>query len=388
VNRFEKIRQYLDERHTWMVLSLLFSLGQVAGNLYWIQFDLYPSTLFRGTAIAINFAVLVAGVFYLRNRSLSNLIVGLWRALLLFQTIVLFGIWDPYSRICMFLLMVLGIMLVEEFSTKRTFLSEVTMLLTLLAAALPRISFWHLHDVEPYSQQNLIPGVFLILAMTAGYRIRRSKYVVLLENEEKRTEQLNNILSLIMHNIRTPLTIMELEISMTKAIENRQINLDKLEELSNELLHTSTVMLAAEKESMLGKRNFLDIPINLPQHPYLIVDNQNTQEKFISRELYVVLSLALDNILSNAYTYAKSQVKVSFIVDTAMEISIVDDGPGMSTTQMESFGSTVVSSQHGMGMGLALSKKALSLFNWKMYIHRSDSNGTHIVLKEEIQPPF
>ena len=96
------------------------------------------------------------------------------------------------------------------------------------------------------------------------------------------------------------------------------------------------------------------------------------------------LSELLGNLLDNARKYARSKVKVSAREkDTKIELSIVDDGPGVPEDEMELIkqpGLQGTNSATGYGLGLAIVHDILELQGGDLVFENNANQGLTVVM--------
>ena len=100
---------------------------------------------------------------------------------------------------------------------------------------------------------------------------------------------------------------------------------------------------------------------------------------------------ALINIIENGIKAASNSVSVCFELIEAkpleIEISIVDDGPGIPTQVMESLGEPFISTRHeSMGLGIFLANASITQLGGQIEIFNLKLGGAKTVIKLPLPP--
>lgn len=216
--------------------------------------------------------------------------------------------------------------------------------------------------------------------------------------ELKEKKYLETTLEDISHQLRTPLTSMNvgLEVLSGKVddktkkefIQMEQKNLDRIEWLVTSLLKMSrldsgTVLLINKKEVLSEIIDSALEPIKIP----IELKNINLISE-VDKSIKVNVDFnwvreALLNILKNAYEHTNSLIKITAIDNPIYtEIKISDDGAGISNTDLphifERFykGST---NKESIGIGLNMAKKIIEKENGNISVTTSKSGTTFII---------
>jgi signal transduction histidine kinase len=94
----------------------------------------------------------------------------------------------------------------------------------------------------------------------------------------------------------------------------------------------------------------------------------------------------IEELLDNAFKFSEPNTKIqvnSQLLDTMLNITIKDNGRGMSEKQITNVGALMqferdVFEQQGVGLGLIISKKLVELHKGKFYINSKEQEGTTI----------
>ena len=198
-------------------------------------------------------------------------------------------------------------------------------------------------------------------------------------------ENQRNMLAGISHDLKTPLT---------------RINL-MIEELNNEEVKSSISKNISEMNIMLN--HYLDFIKNEKSENLdeIIADNliqdvtNNYQNISIlrndSKEVLIrknQVRRALINILDNANKFAKNIYLSSIIHNDNWLISVEDDGPGTNLTEEQLVRPFVKGSEQlnqGTGLGLSIVQKLIKLNNGELKFEKSNYGGLKVTISFEIQ---
>ena len=198
-------------------------------------------------------------------------------------------------------------------------------------------------------------------------------------------ENQRNMLAGISHDLKTPLT---------------RINL-MIEELNNEEIKSSISKNISEMNIMLNhyldfikneKNENLDETIadNLIQDITYNYQNisilRNDSKKVLIRKNQV--KRALINILDNANKFAENIYLSSTIQSDNWLISVEDDGPGTNLTEEQLVRPFVKGSEQlnqGTGLGLSIVQKLIKLNNGELKFGKSNYGGLKVTISFEIQ---
>lgn len=251
-------------------------------------------------------------------------------------------------------------------------------------------------DIRDYEEGNLSNLKNDIYKMTVKLKEQS-------DSSQKEKKYLEEVLSDISHQLKTPLTSMyvindvllsDKKIDDSKKQEflmkNRK-ELERIEWLVTSLLKMSRLDSGSEK--IIPKETKLDDLIRKTVTPLEIPIELKNQKLIVEYDPKIVLNIdlnwtteALINILKNAHEHTKEsgtiQIKAK---DTVIytEIEIIDTGEGISTTDLphifERFykGKT---NKESIGIGLNMAKKIINLEKGDIKV-TSNSNGTTFNIK-------
>ncbi len=198
-------------------------------------------------------------------------------------------------------------------------------------------------------------------------------------------ENQRNMLAGISHDLKTPLT---------------RINL-MIEEINNEEVKSSISKNISEMNIMLN--HYLDFIKNEKNENLdeIIADNlireitnnyqnisilRNDSQKVLIRKNQV--KRALINILDNANKFAENIYFNSTILNNRWLISVEDDGPGTNLTEEQLVRPFVKGSERlnqGTGLGLSIVQKLIKLNNGELKFDKSAYGGLKVTITFEIQ---
>ncbi len=246
--------------------------------------------------------------------------------------------------------------------------------------------------------------VFLMAAILVYFRLRKRA-------QQRLQEEKNRLFENIVHEIRTPLTLINGPLQLLKQqLPNNRIeehisqierNSDKLTHLVNELLDASKlekgryqlayhngniVDFIAQIVNGFGKEAELkgiDLQFQCPQAAETVSFAANAVEKIVT------------NILANALKYspAGSRVVVSLVSENgkAMQLTVTDNGPGIPQQHQEKIFDRFYRVQNenavsGTGIGLSLVKELVTLLKGSVQLKSEPGKGTEITVRFPVEP--
>ena len=196
------------------------------------------------------------------------------------------------------------------------------------------------------------------------------------------------------HELKTPLSVIKshLQLALAKkqykdAIDNSIQELDKMNLLLEALINISVVHQESKKEWIdvvqelsyiiaqyvqQAKKNNISITIK-EITPFTITANKGHFHMLIS------------NLLSNAIKYNKKNGKIEIVVNS-WEIIIKDTGIGIPSKDLDKVFDRFyqvgnVRNQDWFGIGLALVKKIIDIYGWKIELQSEENIGTTFTIK-------
>ena len=194
-----------------------------------------------------------------------------------------------------------------------------------------------------------------------------------------------NMLAGISHDLKTPLTRINLMIEELENLELKDSIYKNISEMNLMLNHYLDFIKNEKNE------NLDDVPTNS-----LIEDLSNNYPniKILKNEHSVVLirksqiSRALINILDNAKKFADNIYINSLFDGSKWIISIEDDGPGTNLSQeqlVKPFTKGADQLNQGTGLGLSIVQKLIKLNNGELNFEKSSYGGLKVIISLEVK---
>ena len=194
-----------------------------------------------------------------------------------------------------------------------------------------------------------------------------------------------NMLAGISHDLKTPLTRINLMIEELENLELKDSIYKNISEMNLMLNHYLDFIKNEKNE------NLDDVPTNS-----LIEDLSNNYPniKILKNEPSVVLirksqiSRALINILDNAKKFADNIYINSLFDGSKWIISIEDDGPGTNLSQeqlVKPFTKGADQLNQGTGLGLSIVQKLIKLNNGELNFGKSSYGGLKVIISLEVK---
>ena len=194
-----------------------------------------------------------------------------------------------------------------------------------------------------------------------------------------------NMLAGISHDLKTPLTRINLMIEELENLELKDSIYKNISEM-NLMLNHYLDFIKNEKNENLDDVNTKSLIEDL--------SNNYSNLKILKNETSVVLirksqiSRALINILDNAKKFAENIYINSLFVGSKWIISIEDDGPGTNLSQeqlVKPFTKGAEQLNQGTGLGLSIVQKLIKLNNGELNFEKSTYGGLKVIITLEIK---
>lgn len=207
-----------------------------------------------------------------------------------------------------------------------------------------------------------------------------------MQNNIKSTfENQRNMLAGISHDLKTPLTRINL---MIEELNNEEIKSSISKNISemNIMLNHYLDFIKNEKNENLDETIADNLIQDITNNYQNISILRNDSKKVLIRKNQV--KRALINILDNANKFAENIYLSSTIQSDNWLISVEDDGPGTNLTEEQLVRPFVKGSEQlnqGTGLGLSIVQKLIKLNNGELKFGKSNYGGLKVTISFEIQ---
>ena len=198
-------------------------------------------------------------------------------------------------------------------------------------------------------------------------------------------ENQRNMLAGISHDLKTPLTRINL---MIEELNNEEIKSSISKNISemNIMLNHYLDFIKNEKNENLDETIADNLIQDITNNYQKISILRNDSKKVLIRKNQI--KRALINILDNANKFAENIYLNSSIQSDNWLISIEDDGPGTNLTEEQLVRPFVKGSEQlnqGTGLGLSIVQKLIKLNNGELKFGKSNYGGLKVTISFEIQ---
>ena len=198
-------------------------------------------------------------------------------------------------------------------------------------------------------------------------------------------ENQRNMLAGISHDLKTPLTRINL---MIEELNNEEIKSSISKNISemNIMLNHYLDFIKNEKNENLDETIADNLIQDITNNYQNISILRNDSKKVLIRKNQV--KRALINILDNANKFAENVYLSSTIQNDNWLISVEDDGPGTNLTEEQLVRPFVKGSEQlnqGTGLGLSIVQKLIKLNNGELKFRKSNYGGLKVTISFEIQ---
>ena len=198
-------------------------------------------------------------------------------------------------------------------------------------------------------------------------------------------ENQRNMLAGISHDLKTPLTRINL---MIEELNNEEIKSSISKNISemNIMLNHYLDFIKNEKNENLDETIADNLIQDITNNYQNISILRNDSKKVLIRKNQV--KRALINILDNANKFAENIYLSSTIQSDKWLISVEDDGPGTNLTEEQLVRPFVKGSEQlnqGTGLGLSIVQKLIKLNNGELKFGKSNYGGLKVTISFEIQ---
>ena len=193
-------------------------------------------------------------------------------------------------------------------------------------------------------------------------------------------ENQRNMLAGISHDLKTPLTRINLMIEEINSETLKNSISQNISEM-NIMLNHYLDFIKNEKNENLDEINTSDFISNLTQnYPKLQILNNSSNQIFIRKNQ---ITRAIMNILDNADKFAEKIFISSNILNNTWIIEIEDNGPGTNLSQEQLIRPFVKGSDQlnqGTGLGLSIVQKLIKLNNGELNFQKSSHGGLKVTV--------
>ena len=206
--------------------------------------------------------------------------------------------------------------------------------------------------------------------------VRASEYVTTYERKTKLVvDRLNKIVA---HNLRTPITTLQMQLEMQRL---KGEPYEELEPLVQSLVQTTDDVFSFDSnyENLALDTLVVRLRDFFGERVEFEVDTDENHQILAANIYY----FALHNFISNAIKYSSEKPVVRFLTYLGyLLVSVEDTGQGMSSERIESLGQKLNSSQ-GLGVGLAISVELLNAFGYTIEVQSQLGTGTLVLISRE-----
>ncbi len=227
-----------------------------------------------------------------------------------------------------------------------------------------------------------------------------SEAISLKKNEHQMQEQWRDLLHAIAHELRSPLSRINFAISELVSSESQEEKqkleaaidcaTDEINAMVSEVLQYSRLELEVS-QTLFETIDLLELVSGLCprlQQTYPDVDFQIERENVVVQANAKQLERALINLMRNAARYCQSVVRVQWHTnETALHLSIEDDGPGVAPGKRERIFEPFTRldpsrsrDSGGVGLGLAIVKAVVNNHGATISVHDAELGGARFLL--------
>lgn len=218
----------------------------------------------------------------------------------------------------------------------------------------------------------------------------------------KMLEEEKALRAAIAHDIRSPLSVLEgYQEMLSEYLPEKEIDMNQALEMVNEsrkqIKRMDTFVETMRKMSSLESRKFVEEEITSKQLGTDIQAELNVLEKKFEKrcelkcvetaERFIgdkeVILEVIENLLSNAFRYAKTRVKMEVILTCSeLQIRVKDDGVGFTADKQKTtelfYQQNVKDSLKHSGMGMYISRMYCEKHNGKLLLENQEHGGAII----------
>ncbi len=250
---------------------------------------------------------------------------------------------------------------------------------------------------KPFSPAIVLARVKTQLTLYNQSRALERSYLNLQKLEELR----DNLVHMLVHDMRTPLSVMRMSLGMLKDEIADELNNENRLDLENALTGTEKLVEMVNDLLDISRMEAGKMPLNLVSNDVVKIARQamlrisKLAEKInisldIAEEQTIaicdpeIIDRVISNLLHNALKFTPEGGSVSVSIaklETGVEVAITDSGPGIpekfQQQIFEKFGQTEEARKHtSSGLGLTFSKMAVENHGGEIGVESESGNGS------------
>lgn len=242
-------------------------------------------------------------------------------------------------------------------------------------------------------------GVFILILMAGFWKIQQS-----IAKEIQLSQRQNNFMLSVTHELKTPLTSIQLAL---QTLKKRNLKAEDQADLIAKALganqRLSSLIDNIINASRLESNDFTPRLEIFPLKTFL--QNKATELKTTHKQASIILNCAVEimhadtymletifnNLLENAIKYSGDNPKLEILVKQNgkfTEISISDQGPGITAEEKQQIfkkfyrvGSEISRSQKGSGLGLFITSEFIQLHKGRIKCENNKPAGTKFIIE-------
>ena len=202
----------------------------------------------------------------------------------------------------------------------------------------------------------------------------------------------NNVMTLLSHNIRTPVASLgnRVDIIRLKRSAGIEISEDDIEGLADDRERVNSIvhsLLSKSSRNIIATKNTPESSINEALNDYVdrakILKPEDIDFNLSSNDK-IALDLALESVISNSEKYGASLIQISLgTTDKEVLLSISDDGEGMDKETLERYGTpfnSAKSKNGGSGLGVYFALQLVKEAGWQWSVESELGKGTTVTI--------
>lgn len=232
-------------------------------------------------------------------------------------------------------------------------------------------------------------------AFTESFDLMRNQLAIAKENERKATVSKKELVASLSHDIKTPVASIKAiaELMCVSAQEDRtRQQLDTINAKADQINLLITNMFHATLEEL---QELKVMPVEISSHSiYNLIQGADYLHQTVTDSIPDCLIIAdslrlaqvFDNIISNSYKYARTDIHVHFELTDSFIIHITDNGPGVLSEELpllkqKYYRGKNALNQQGSGIGLYISDYFMEKMQGSLqFILENDSFTAELIL--------